>query len=106
MTAGQKTNRSPLPTPPGDLDPALERYLNELVRGIEEFAEQIDNPGPLRGSVLHLSNLQRNGGGLRAGDIFSDGGVLTIIRPSDEGFAYAGTLVGTGAVGTVTVTTP
>lgn len=89
-----------MPLPPADYDPL---HMNNLIRSIEQFMSYIENPGPLRGSTLNVSNLPTNGSGLRDGDVFSDDGVLSIAVANR---AYAASFAATGAVGTVTVLTP
>ena len=59
-------------------------------------------PGYVRASTMALTELPTNGGGLRVGDVFDDGGTLKIVRSID---AFSGTTSATGAVGEVTVST-
>ena len=87
-----------LPVPPGYYDP---EYLARLVRVIELYFSQNAEPGYVRASSLAVTQLPTNGGGLRVGDVFSDGGTLKIVGTND---VFSGTTVGTTSVGTVTVT--
>lgn len=88
-----------LPLPPADYDPA---YLDRLVSVLQIYLRQNMEPGYVRASTMALTELPTNGGGLRVGDIFDDGGTLKIVRSTD---AFSGTALGTGSVGTVTVST-
>jgi hypothetical protein len=86
-----------LPLPTEEYDRS---YMDSLVRTIELYFAQNDEPGYVRASTMAATQLPTTGGGLRDGDIFDDGGTLKIMRTGD---AYSGTTVGTTAVGDVTV---
>lgn len=90
---------SVLPLPPAAYDRA---YMESLVRTIELHFLQGAEPGDLRAAKMAATQLPTTGGELRDGDIFDDGGTLRIVRTGD---AFSGTLVGTTAVGSVTVST-
>ena len=89
-----------LPRPPRD--EITVAYMNQLIGVLEFMIEILQNEGPEQASALNLTRLQGNPGGLRVGDVFEEAGFLRIIKLNA---ALAGTNVGTGAVGTVTVTT-
>lgn len=86
-----------LPLPPAEYDRV---YMESLVRAVEIYFLQSEEPGDLRASKMAATQLPTTGGALRDGDIFDDGGILKIIRSGDS---YSGTTVGTTAVGTVTI---
>ena len=94
-------------TPPTDLvlpNPSAEYSQLEmdlLLRTLETVLERLSFPLVVRGGRLYLTNLPSNGSGLVTGEVFEDNGILKIVRSED---VFAGSLVGTGAVGTVTVT--
>jgi hypothetical protein len=86
-----------LPLPPAEYD---REYTESLVRTIELYFLQAEEPGDMRASKMAATQLPTTGGSLRVGDIFDDGGTLRIVRSGD---AFSGTTIGTTAVGTVTV---
>ena len=88
-----------LPSPPTEYDPV---YIDRLVSVLQIYLRQNMEPGYVRASSIALTELPTNGGGLRVGDVFDDGGTLKIVRSID---AFSGTVLSTGFVGTVTVTT-
>ena len=88
-----------LPLPPNEYS---QDYLNQLISALEIYMRQNLEPGYVRGSTMALTELPTNGGGLRVGDVFDDGGTLKIVRSID---AFSGTTSATGAVGEVTVST-
>jgi len=96
-------------TPPMDLviPLATDQYdktqMDIILRTIQVIVERLDFPLTVRGGELYLTNLPSNGSGLATGEVFEDNGVLKIVRSGD---IFAGTLVATGSVGTVTVLTP
>lgn len=56
----------------------------------------------MRASTLFVSSLPKNGNQLKAGQVYNDAGTLKIVSTNT---GYAPTLVGTSALGTVTVVT-
>eukprot|EP00923_Selenidium_pygospionis_P050811 GHVN01088075.1.p2 GENE.GHVN01088075.1~~GHVN01088075.1.p2 ORF type:complete len:101 (-),score=1.16 GHVN01088075.1:62-364(-) len=95
-------------TPPIDLvlpNPSAEYSQMEmdlLLRTLETILDRLDFPLTVRGGRLYLTDLPSNGSGLATGEVFEDNGLLKIVRSGD---VFVGTLLATGAVGTVTVTT-
>ena len=88
-----------VPAAPDEYDPRwIERTIRDLVRVLEEMRET----GPMRASTLFVSSLPKNGNQLRAGQVYNDAGTLKIASTNTR---YAPTLVGTSALGTVTVVT-
>ena len=91
------TNVTPfprLPTAPAKID---ERYISDLVRAVEIFLRQAQNP------QLNLQEIPESGNNnlLQQGDIYiADGGFLKIVDQSD---IFSGNVSATASVGTVTV---
>lgn len=75
-------------------------YQNQLVRAIVQLQQLVTGIGYLRGSGLFLPGLPIVGYGLRVGEVFSNHGVLTIVR---EGDIWLDTFSVSVEVGTVTV---
>ena len=70
---------APLPFPPTSYD---QRYFNETIRTLNLYFRQIQNPGPLVGSTLSLSQLPTSATGLRVGEVWVDttaGNVLKVV---------------------------
>jgi hypothetical protein len=79
-----------------------QQYFAEVVRAFSVYLEQMQNPGEGRNTQLVLTNLQTDDSGLETGALFQQDGFvkITLINtPHVRGSA------GTGAVGSVTVTT-
>mgnify|MGYP005996495613 CR=1 FL=1 len=79
-----------------------QRYFAEVVRAFSVYLEQMQNPGEGRNTFMVLTNLQTDDSGLETGALFQQSGFVKIAlinSPHVRGSA------GTGAVGTVTVTT-
>ena len=91
------TNVTPfprLPTPPQQVDA---KYLTDLVRALEIFLRQMQNP------QLNFQEVPTDGNNnlLQQGDIYiTDGGFLKVVGKTE---VFSGSLSATGAVGTVTV---
>ena len=85
--------------PPGEYN---QQYFAELVRSLSVYLTNQQNPGEGRNTQLVLTNLQTDDSGLETGALFQQDGFVKIAlinSPHVRGSA------GTGAVGTVTVTT-
>lgn len=70
---------APLPFPPNSYD---QRYFNETIRTLNLYFRQVQNPGPLVGSTLSLSQLPTSAAGLRSGAVWVDtsaGNVLKVV---------------------------
>ena len=87
------------PVAPQEYDP---NFMSEVIRSFSVFLDQYQNPGDGRNTTLTLTNLQTDDSGLGPGEIFDHGGVLRV--PLDFSPFVRGS-EGTGAVGSVTVTT-
>tara|TARA_R100001510_G_scaffold12312_1_gene9528 strand:- start:38 stop:328 length:291 start_codon:yes stop_codon:yes gene_type:complete len=91
------TNVTPfprLPSPPQEVD---SRYLSDLVRALEIFLRQAQNP------QLNFQEVPTDGNNnlLQQGDIYiADGGFLKVVGKTE---IFSGSLSATGSVGTVTV---
>jgi len=91
------TNVTPfprLPSPPQEVDA---RYLSDLVRALEIFLRQAQNP------QLNFQEVPTDGNNnlLQQGDIYiADGGFLKIVGKTE---IFSGSLSATGSIGTVTV---
>jgi len=83
-----------LPTPPNQID---NKYLTDLVRALEVFLKQAQNP-QLNFQEVPLSG---NNNLLQQGDIYiADGGFLKIIGKTE---IFSGSVSATGSIGTVTI---
>jgi len=87
------------PIPPSEYDL---NYFNEVIRSFSVYLDQAQNPGEGRHTNLVLTNLPNNDSGLEEGSIFVVDGVLRIPLPFEP---FAAGVLGSGLVGTVTVTT-
>lgn len=87
------------PVPPGQYDQA---YFTEVIRAFSVFLQQVQNPGDARHTELTLTNLKSNDQGLEEGALFEVDGFVKISRSFNPHLAGAS---GTGAVGSVAVTT-
>ncbi|HAW77686.1 MAG TPA: hypothetical protein DCW74_18370 [Alteromonas australica] len=91
------TNVTPfprLPSPPQEVDA---RYLSDLVRALEIFLRQAQNP------QLNFQEVPTDGNNnlLQQGDIYiADGGFLKVVGKTE---IFSGSLSATGSIGTVTV---
>jgi len=77
-------------------------YMAEVVRSFSVFLQQVINPGAGRSSTFVMTNLPTSDSGLEVGGFFTQNGYVLTTRawtPHPAG------LEGTGAVGTLTVTT-
>tara|TARA_R110000822_G_scaffold257788_1_gene383307 strand:- start:250 stop:561 length:312 start_codon:yes stop_codon:yes gene_type:complete len=96
---GLARTRLPRPTA-GIID---DRYMQQLVRALEELIDTVDATQHRELSELTITDIVSDGSDLRIGDVFEDSGILKIVRAGD---VFAGSSVGTTASGTVTVVTP
>lgn len=98
----QQTPDPILQAPPRYTGQSTEDYLNALNLWLTSFDRHNNKEFHLlRGSGLFLLGLPTSGYGLRAGYVFSNGGVLTIVAVGD---IWAGGFAVEAAVGHVTVT--
>ena len=80
-----------------------QHYLEEVVRSFAVYLENMQNPGEGRHTTLTLTNLQTDDSGLETGALFQQAGFVKIAL-IDTPHVRGSTA--TGAVGTVTVSTP
>ena len=79
-----------------------QQYFANLTRSFAVYMEQQQNPGEERATKLTLTDLQTDDSGLENGALFQQDGFVKITLIN---IPHAIGSVGTGAVGTVTVTT-
>tara|TARA_R100001224_G_scaffold105933_1_gene80022 strand:- start:320 stop:610 length:291 start_codon:yes stop_codon:yes gene_type:complete len=93
------TNVTPfprLPTPPQEIDT---KYVTDLVRALEIFLRQAQNP------QLNFQEVPTDGNNnlLQQGDIYiADGGFLKVIGKTE---VFSGSFLATASIGTVSVST-
>ena len=75
-------------------------YMQEVVRALSIYMQNMQNPGEGRNTNLTLTELQSNDQGLEPGALFQQDGFVKI---SQSNTPHVGGLATTGAVGTVTV---
>jgi hypothetical protein len=97
----QSSQLTVLKAPPRYTGQADNDYHNELNRWFQSLYDYTSGVTYLRGNGLFLPNLPTSGYLLKAGEVFSNGGVLTIVRDGD---IWAGGMSIGCAVGSVTVT--
>ena len=85
--------------PPGEYN---EQYMAALVQSFALYLEQMQNPGEGRSTALTLTNLQNSDQGLEVGALFKFNNFIKIASADNANLPG---VVGTGAVGSVTVTT-
>ena len=90
-----------IPAPPRPPEEYSLRFGNELYRWLQNFADQITGVYLLRGSGLYLPEITKSAYGLKVDMVWSNKGVLTLVRTGDVGLS---TVSAAGGVGTITVT--
>jgi len=88
--------RTILPVAPNDYE---QNYVNQLARNLDRVIDEQRNP------LLNIQNMPSDGvaNTLELGDLFGQNGFLRIVR---QNVLFSGSSSATGAVGTVTVSTP
>lgn len=76
-------------------------YGNELTRWLQNISEHFDDFTYGRFNGLLLLSFPTSGYDLRVGEVFSNGGVLTVVREND---IWAGGFAVTTELGSLTVT--
>jgi hypothetical protein len=89
-----------LPVPPEEYD---QSYLSEIVRSFSVYMQNERNPGEGRNTFTVFTNLQTDDVGLEPGAVFNHGGYLKV---SELNTPHVQGSSATGAVGSVTVSTP
>jgi|TARA_R110000796_G_scaffold25634_1_gene72075 hypothetical protein len=93
------------PRPPDEYD---QQYMATLVQSFALYLEQIQNPGEGRHTQLTLTNLQDSDQGLEVGALFQyrdAAGLSGVVRIVSVNQVNLPGISGTGAVGSVTVST-
>jgi hypothetical protein len=85
--------------PPEDYN---KKYFDNMVNMLNVLMVALRSPGVGRQTTMTLTDLPTNDSGLEPGALFQVGGQ---VRISVTNIAYVQGLSGTGAVGTVTITT-
>lgn len=88
-----------LPRPPGGT--VDQGYVDQLLVALQQALDILASEQPRRFSEIALLDIAGTGNQLRVGEVFQDSGILKIVRAGD---IFAGTLVGTMSLGSVTVT--
>jgi hypothetical protein len=88
-----------LPLPGPDYS---QMYLNQLVRALTDYIEQMSYPKDDVCSTLRVLQMPHSGYNLPAGSVWSNNGVLYVVELN---VGYAGSVLGTTGLGTVTVVT-
>ena len=86
-----------LPEPPENID---KRYMEDLVRTLQFFITQEQNPGEMRGTKLVLTNLPVSDVGLEVGTLYRN---ENIVKVSVLDFACPDGSDITGSIGSVTI---
>ena len=89
-----------LPVPPAEYQ---QPYLAEIVRALSVYMQNERNPGEGRNTFTVFTDLQTNDVGLEPGSVFNHGGYLKV---SELNTPHVQGSSATGAVGSVTVSTP
>tara|TARA_R110000803_G_C11974803_1_gene320053 strand:- start:231 stop:527 length:297 start_codon:yes stop_codon:yes gene_type:complete len=90
-----------LPYFPNAPEEYSQQYFAEVVRAFSLYVQQVQNPGEGRNTFTVFTNLQTDDYGLETGAIFNHDGYVKIPVINSP---YVRGSVGTGAVGTVSVT--
>jgi|TARA_R110002020_G_C15844101_1_gene735453 hypothetical protein len=77
-------------------------YMDDVVRLLNLFVSQVNNPGNIRGTNLVLTDLPTSGYLLETGSVYNDDGTLKIVL---NNVGYAGAVSGAFSLGTITITT-
>jgi hypothetical protein len=87
------------PIPPSAYDQA---YFAEVIRSYSIYLQNMQNAGEGRNTFTVFTDLQTDDSGLEVGAVFNHGGYLKVAEANTP---HARGSAGTGAVGSVTVTT-
>ena len=79
-----------------------QQYVDQLVSALEDAIDVLNSTRHRSITELNLTNTQEHGGKLRNGDVFSENGILKIVR---AGEIYVGPNTGATVLGAVTVVT-
>ena len=87
------------PIPPQEYDP---NYFSEIIRSFAVYLEQYGNPGEERATKITITALPTNNNSLETGALFNHDGTVKITE-LNKSFPAGNS--GTGAIGSVSVTT-
>lgn len=87
------------PIPPDAYD---QSYFAEVIRSYSIYLQNMQNAGEGRNTFTVFTDLQTDDSGLEVGAVFNHGGYLKVAEANTP---HARGSAGTGAVGSVTVTT-
>jgi len=68
---------APLPFPPDTYD---QRYFNEMLKTLNLYFRQLQNPGDIVGSSLRIMALPTSAAGLPSGSIWVDTGAANVLK--------------------------
>lgn len=54
-------------------------YMQDLLRALEFYIEQVRNPGELRATKITLTELPTSAAGLETGALYNDSGTVKIV---------------------------
>lgn len=97
----RKYTRALIPALPQGPDAYDKVWADELVKQIAFALQQVRTPSLFKAGTLNISDCPKLGYGQAVGDVFSDGGTLKIVQPSD---IFAPSLESLGYLGAVTTT--
>lgn len=65
-----------LPEPPENYDTV---YMEDLLRALQTFIDQVRNPGEIRATTITLTDLPTSSVGLETGALYNDSGTVKIV---------------------------
>lgn len=65
-----------LPEPPDTYDTV---YMEDLLRALQTFIDQVRNPGEVRATTITLTDLPTSSVGLETGALYNDSGTVKIV---------------------------
>jgi hypothetical protein len=68
---------APLPFPPSEYNNI---YFAEMIRTLNLHFRQLQNPGAIVGSSLHISQIPTSATGLSSGDVWVDTGAGNVLK--------------------------
>ena len=96
------STKLPMPYLPRPSGGAVDQgYVDQLLAALQQALDILASEQPRRFAEIALLDIAGTGNQLRVGEVFQDSGILKIVRTGD---IFAGTLVGTMSLGSVTVT--
>lgn len=65
-----------LPVPPVQYD---QNWANQLIRNLNAYFTALQNPGPMQGTTITLTDLPTSSAGLASGSLWNDSGTVKIV---------------------------